>query len=127
MRREDLGVSGAPVVSMLSWTLIAAVNDRRVLEQSLLRSPDVGTASRVFVQEGFASAASAYNGALAQLTSGIAVLAHQDVYLPAGWLGELEAALGTLSTLDPEWGVLGVYGTTPAGASAGYTYSVGLG
>jgi GT2 family glycosyltransferase len=66
----------------------------------------------VMLQKGYTSAAAAYNGALDKAESDLLVFVHQDVYLPQGWLASLQRALDFLSNVDPNWGVLGVWGVT---------------
>ena len=111
-----------------NWTLIVAANNERVLQDTLLRSPEVDVACQVLIKRGFSSAAFAYNAGLAEATSEIVVLAHQDVYFPRGWKPDLERALRWLAAKDPHWGVLGVFGITgdPDNRPAGYCYSTGL-
>ncbi|RBP50988.1 sulfotransferase family protein [Arenicella xantha] len=38
------------------------------------------------------------------------VVVHEDVLLPPGWDGKFEQALSELESVDPNWGILGVYG-----------------
>jgi hypothetical protein len=87
-----------------------------------LRSPDIGQVDGLILQRGYAGAAEAYNGAMANAKSGVIVLIHQDVYLPAGWFQQVEAAINRLAHADPHWGVLGVYGVTVAGEFRGHLY-----
>lgn len=108
-------------------TVAAAVNDRSVLEGCLKRSPDLARdPGAVRIYEGFASAALAYNKALDDAGSDIIVLAHQDVYLPAGFLARLRKGLAQLAALDPDWAVAGVIGLDGKGAVVGETWSSGL-
>ncbi len=111
-----------------SWTLVAAVNNKRVLEDTLLRSPDVASCPHILLQQGFSSAGAAYNNALAKTTTDIAVFAHQDVYLPEGWKSRLDRVLNQLTLTHPTWGVLGVFGITSGVEPEpfGHCYSTGL-
>lgn len=104
------------------------VNSHDVLEQNLLRSPDVAVLG-VRTYESQRSAAAAYNDALAKATPDVryTVFVHQDVYLPGGWLARLDESIERLSSRDPSWGVLGCYGVTASGEHAGHVYSNGLG
>ena len=102
------------------------MNSEDVLQANLLRSPDARAAAETLFQSGYASAAAAYNAALDSATTDVVVLAHQDVYLPAGWLRRLEETLLVLSETDPAWGVLGVWGNTRSGHRAGHVYCCGL-
>jgi GT2 family glycosyltransferase len=51
---------------------------------------------------------------------------HQDVFLPPTWAADFAAALDHLNKLDPNWGVLGVWGLTVQGGGVGHVYSTGL-
>jgi len=104
----------------------AAVNDRATLERCLGRSPDI-VAGRLplTTYEGFASAASACNAALRATACPVLVMAHQDVYLPAGSADRLMAAITEVRQHDPDWAVLGVIGIDRAGQLAGRTWSSG--
>jgi len=110
----------------MRWSLIAAVNNERVLANSLLRSPDLTSASDVTLKRGFASAGFAYNAGMAESSGAVLVFAHQDVYLPRGWISSLAAQIRQIETLDDRWGVLGVYGTEHDGGRVGHVYSTGL-
>jgi hypothetical protein len=110
------------------WTLVVAVNNDWVLENTLLRSPDIDSNCQVVLKRGFRSAGAAYNSGLAEATSDLVVLAHQDVYFPEGWKENLDRSICALEAGNLEWGVLGVFGIT-AGAKAepmGHCYSTGL-
>jgi len=85
------------------------------------------SSDRIIVQEGFSSAALAYNDAIDRAQTDLIVFAHQDVYFPDTWLGDLDRSLKILDSLDPDWGVLGGWGTGRGGFEAGFLYSVGLG
>jgi hypothetical protein len=113
----------------IRWTLVAAVNNEAVLESTLLRSPDIGPSCQVVLRRGYPSAGAAYNSGLAQASSQLVVLAHQDVYLPKGWKEALDRSIAALGAMNLEWGCLGVFGIA-AGAHAGpvgYCYSTGIG
>jgi hypothetical protein len=110
-----------------SIDLAAAVNDHRVLANCLGRSPDVAAgALPLRTYEGFASAGAAFASAFAESAADVLILAHQDVYLPAGFLTGLRAELARLETLDPEWAVAGVIGLDATGGLTGRTWSSGL-
>jgi hypothetical protein len=110
-------------------TFVAAVNDRRVLEDNLLSSPCFRNrhGHEILIQEGFNSAARAYNDALDRSRNDLIVFIHQDMILPEPWLGELENSLAFLETHDPAWGVLGCYGETQRSGGRGCVYQSGLG
>lgn len=113
--------------SSLKVTFIVAANDRGILHKNLLASPCLQGVHghQVIVQEGYASAAAAYNAALAQSLNEIVVFIHQDVDPPDRWLTELEATLQGLAELDPNWGVLGCWGLKKNGDGFGYLYTPG--
>ena len=106
----------------------AAVNDRSVLANCLARSPDIANgAVPLRTYEGYASAASAYNAAIDGTPIGkILILAHQDVYLPAGWADRLVTELNALSAKDPAWAVAGLVGIDSDSVLAGHVWSTGL-
>jgi len=117
------------MVSSLKVTFVVAVNSREVLEANLLASPCLlgAHAHQVILQEGFSSAAQAYNHALNNCTNNIVVFVHQDVFLPGNWLSELSASLDFLAKNDAGWGVLGCWGHTQQGPGVGYVYTSGHG
>jgi glycosyltransferase involved in cell wall biosynthesis len=119
---------GSPYRHSLSerWSLVVAVNDEQVLRSTLLRSPDIDSRCQLIVKTGFRSAAHAYNEGLSEALHDTVVFCHSDVYLPAGWLGRLRAAIAVLSVTDPNWAVLGVIGIGLDGAVRGHVYSTGL-
>jgi hypothetical protein len=114
-------------MSGMSWSLIAAVNNESVLRDNLLRSPDLAGASDIILKRGFPSAGAAYNSALGEARGDILIFAHQDVYLPPGWISRLEECVWKLSASNPAWGVLGVIGVNRDGVVHGHVYSTGLG
>ncbi|HOX56471.1 MAG TPA: hypothetical protein P5205_06695 [Candidatus Paceibacterota bacterium] len=106
-------------------SIISAVSDEEVLNSCLLSSPDVRRAADVILQTGYPSAALAYNAALEKAKTNIVMFVHQDVYLPEGWLRTAQNAVGILSKIDPDWGVLGCWGVRPSGERAGFVYDGG--
>jgi len=112
---------------LLKWSVIAAVNNQEVLDSCLLRSPEVTKATDLIWQRGYASAAQAYNEAIDKATTDILVFAHQDVFLPAGWLSQLQKSLEWFAQNDPQWAVAGIWGVQRSGARCGNVYCTGLG
>jgi hypothetical protein len=110
------------------WSLVAAVNDERVLNKTLLASPAIGTSCEVILRRGYASAGKAYNSALKAAYNDIVVFAHQDVFLPATWPLHLQRVLDALETAGTPWGVLGCFGIRRERPPRpyGYCYSTGL-
>jgi hypothetical protein len=110
----------------MKWSVISAVNNEGVLRSCLLKSPDIQSAAEVILQTGYSSAAAAYNSAIQKASTDLLVFVHQDVYLPSGWADALQRAVERLSTQDPNWGILGVWGVTKSNDRAGYLYWTGL-
>ena len=108
----------------MNFSVISAVNDKKVLQQCLLRSPDLQRqhTAEVLLQRGYSYAADAFNEATAKAKGDVLVFVHQDVYLPAGWFQQVEAAINRVAFSDPSWGVLGVYGVTSGGEFRGHLY-----
>lgn len=115
--------------SLLRVTFVAAVNSQEILQDNLLASPGLQGqhGHEILLQEGFGSAAKAYNDALRRATNELVVFVHQDIFLPEDWLSQLENALNVLANSDPNWGVLGCWGMTRTGEGFGYAYSPGEG
>ena len=110
-------------------TVVAAVNDRKVLESNLLASACLrGHHSHdVMIQEGFSSASRAYNHAIERAANDLIIFVHQDMLLPDSWLTRLESALQYLNLADPQWGVVGCWGASKNGDLVGHVYSTGWG
>jgi hypothetical protein len=107
------------------FCLIVASNNEAILNSNLLASPDM-TAMEISVQRDASSSAEAYNRGINATHSDIMIFAHQDMFLPAGWLLKLQKTLEKLEQQDPDWGVLGMFGVTASGTSHGHLYSTGL-
>lgn len=108
--------------------VVVAVNDDTVLARNLAASPLLAEGRAVLhVERGASCAGAAYNAGLDATDAELVVFAHQDVYLPPGWDRALRAAVATLEAHDPNWAVLGVFGTTDAGDRVGLAWSSGLG
>ncbi len=82
---------------------------------------------QILIQEGFSSAAKAYNDAIDKSENDLIVFVHQDIFLPESWIRDLKRSLNLLNIYDPEWGVIGAYGETVDDNGRGYVYSTGLG
>lgn len=110
-------------------TFVAAANDREILARNLLASPCFRSPHnhQILVQEGFSSAAEAYNDGLRRSTNELVIFVHQDVFLPDGWMSKLNVALKCLEETDPNWGILGCWGAKKNGKYCGYVYSSGWG
>lgn len=98
------------------------VNNRAVLERCLLRSPAIVEGAELIVLEGQQSAAAAYNAVLDSHTGVTLICVHQDMYLPENWLSNVKASIETLEQMDPNWGVLGLFGVDSAGVFRGQVY-----
>jgi hypothetical protein len=95
-------------------TVACCVSDRAVLAANLLASPDLapGTPHEVLAFEGASSAADGLNRALQAAKHPLVVCAHQDVYLPAGWVARLHGGWYRAAERLGPLGVAGVYGLT---------------
>lgn len=111
-----------------SIDLAAAVNNADVLANCLQRSPDVASGALTLrTYQGFRSAGMAYNRALDEARADVLVLAHQDVYLPGGFLAGALEQLRQLDAQDPDWALAGVAGLDSRQTFHGRTWSSGLG
>ena len=109
------------------FALISAVNDVDILNACLLRSPDIVAGELpVFTIEGATSMAEAYNRGLTMTDRPICIFAHQDVYLPQGWLALVSEKLSDLEKIDQSWEVVGPYGVQADGRHAGRIWDVTL-
>ena len=100
-----------------------------VLKANFMMSPAVhrSDSHQVILQEGFSSAAVAFNDAIDRAEHDYLVFCHEDVYFPENWLEDLQRAVNTLDRTDPRWGVLGCAGRTRDNVHRGYVFSNGLG
>ncbi len=107
--------------------IIAAVNDDEILARNLLASKIIRD-SMVDLKcyRGAASASQAYNQGLDETTARIVVFAHQDVFLPDGWAGQLARAIAQIEASDPDWAVIGAFGVDLQGRPVGHAWSTGL-
>lgn len=110
-----------------SFSIAAAVNDDDVLSQCLLASPDMEHATSFKAYRGYPSAALAHNQALLENTADVLVIAHQDVYLPAGFLERLNKAIVDIESMDPNWAVIGLIGIDRNRTIGGEVWSSGIG
>lgn len=126
--RDDAIVATGSAGARSRLRLVAAVNDPAVLANCLARSPDVATGRLTLTAyENRSSATAAYNEAIADVPDdSILILAHQDVYLPAGWADRLEAMLADLAQVDPGWAVAGLVGKTREDVFVGHVWSTGM-
>lgn len=116
------------MISRKDFSVAAAVNNHEILESCLARSPDVtdeGVELRIY--EDRPSAANALNAGLDGTSAPIVIFAHQDVYLPRGWLDRLMQQIITLEQTDANWGVIGLFGRRTSGEIIGRVWSSGLG
>lgn len=117
-----------PVISTSDFCVIAAVNDDEILDHCLARSPDiVSGALPLTIIRNAKSMSEAYNRGLAQTDRPICLFAHQDVYLPEGWLARAVAVLGRLEQDHPDWMVAGPYGVRKNGIHVGRIWDVAMG
>lgn len=117
-------------MSKLRFTLVAAVNSRKTLENNLLASPALksGLLVETLFKEGAASASQAYNAALDEARGDIVVFVHQDIYLPENWLETVARSIDALDAANAPWGVLGSFGSRmDAHGGLGRVFTLGLG
>src|SRR3954469_7121947 len=110
----------------IEFAVVVASNDASVLNNSLMRSPEIQSVKEVVVRQNFSSAAEAYNSGIDASKADFIVFAHQDVFFPDGWFKSVAEKISALSTTDPDWGVLGIYGISVSGEGIGHVYSTGL-
>lgn len=110
------------------FCVISAVNNEQVLAACLASSPDIanGTLPLTTVRNA-SSMANAYNEGLARTSRPICLLAHQDVYLPEGFLGRAIERLQALEKSHPDWMVAGPYGVRKDGRHVGRVWDVNMG
>ena len=110
-------------------TFVVALNNREVFEHNFLLSPCLHPehSHEILLQERYMSASTAYNEAIERSSNDLVVFCHQDLYLPEGWLKDLQRSLNYLAIHDPSWGVLGCSGITVDRNHWRYLYSSGLG
>ncbi len=110
-------------------TFVVNRNNKHIFDRNFAASPCLEgiRPDRIIVQEGFSSAAAAYNDAIEKANTDLIVFAHQDVYFPEDWLGDLDRSLKILERSDPDWGVLGGWEIYQSSMVGRYLYSVGLG
>ena len=110
-------------------TFVVATNNSEVLERNLLASPDLrsGGGHQILIQENYSSATGAYNEGIKKAINNVIVFVHQDLFLPEGWLSQVEENLRRLEEKDPDWGVVGCWGARADGKLCGHVYSSGLG
>ena len=110
------------------FCVIAAVNSDVIFDACLGRSPDIADGTiPVIAKRGAKSMASAYNQGLLEIDARIALLAHQDTYLPKGWLDRAIDRLNSLTQQHPEWMVCGPYGVDASGKHIGRIWDTTLG
>jgi Glycosyltransferase like family len=113
-------------MSKLKIFFASCVNDEQVLNENLLRSPDVSSGTVCMeILRNCTSASKSYNAVLEETGADIVVLLHQDVYLPGGWVDSLEGEIQKLEKIDSKWAVLGVVGATRDGI-VGHLWSSGI-
>jgi hypothetical protein len=111
----------------MTFELISAVNNNNVLKQNLLSSPCVRDGMKVQLLRGYQSASEAYENGRREAENDILLFAHQDVYLPHGWLSRVKRNIELLESENIPWGVLGVIGKTSEDITVGTCWSNGKG
>lgn len=109
-------------------SIVAAVNDEKILNQNLLRSRLISEDRIEYkICRGFRSAGAAYNHGVDHTTGELVVFVHQDVYLPTGWFSALERAVEKIEARSPNWAVIGAFGLSTDGHPVGHVWSSGIG
>ncbi|SHL65858.1 Glycosyltransferase like family protein [Roseovarius marisflavi] len=113
----------------MDWCCIAAVNDEAILSENLCTSPALRSdPERLTVLMDQKSATIAYNAGLERTTARYCVFAHQDVYLPDGWVERLAEEIASLDRMDSNWAVAGLFGVSiENGEHVGRVWSSGIG
>jgi hypothetical protein len=107
--------------------LYCVANHRATLERDLLRSPEIANGSvPISVFWGAPAASAAYSEAIRGAAADILVFAHQDMYFPAGWFGQLQQVCGILDCIDPDWAVAGIFGAAKNGRLVGHVWDSAL-
>lgn len=115
-------------VGIPDFSVIAAVNNDYIFEECLAKSPDIVSGRlNLTAIRGAVSMADAYNRGMAEYPAHIQIFAHQDVYLPQGWLDRIRVALADLEQIASDWLVAGPYGVKADGDHVGRVWDVGLG
>jgi len=108
-------------------SLVCCMNRPEVARSCLLASPDLCAEHRppVLMLQGMGSAAEGLARGSAWCSTRWLVLVHQDVWLPAGWVDQMSAALADLEARVPHAVVAGVYGVGADGGHKGYVQDRG--
>jgi hypothetical protein len=121
VHRLAIGESGAGSARLSDFepiSFVVAVNDRRELEQNLLRYrlPHHDLHEWLLIdnqQDRYRSISQLYHEAYLRAGNDLVLFAHQDVTLPPGWEARFYSALRELERRDPQWGVIGSVGVLP--------------
>lgn len=107
---------------------MVACNNEIVLRNTLLSSPAIDASCQVVVERDSSCAARAYNRGIEKAKADVVVFAHQDVYLPSGWIQNVFQSIERVERAGYTWGVLGVFGVPNESPSlpGGFCYSTGL-
>ncbi len=111
---------------MTEFAIICASHSPPILAANLALSPLLAT-TPLHVENGAASAATAYNRGLDTTDAPILIFAHHDVYLPPGWDSLLATRIAEVAAIDPHWALLGAFGIGLDGAHLGPVWSSSLG
>jgi len=113
------------------FTIVAAVNDMKVLQKNLCLSPGItNDSTQLIIKRNYQSASLAYNESIEEAENEIIIFAHQDVYLPGTWFASLKQTLDYFEKEMINWGVLGCFGMrekSGRGIGIGRLYSNGWG
>jgi len=104
-------------------TVSVCVTDPSVLQSTLASSPDLtaGAPHELLPWGGCPNAAAGHNRALEDSRHEWVLCAHQDVYLPRGWLGRFRGAVRRAEAALGRLDVVGVYGVLTGSRGAAVT------
>ena len=97
---------------MLRYSIVSACNKPAILEDNLLKSPNIFSHD-IHIKYEYTNICKAYNEAIKECTEEIIIFVHQDVFLPENFFEDLLISIAKL--IYTEWGVLGVAGITHSG------------
>ena len=108
-------------------TILCLTNDPITLHGCLLASPDLHSRQRFELIEGARCAGEGINRGLARCATRLALVVHQDVYLPAGSLDRIAESANLLTRRDADWAVAGPIGIDRYWTIQGQIWSSGSG
>ena len=97
--------------------IVVAVNDDKIFAKNMGWLRYLPRPCNAFItQRNFTNVPLAYNEAMKECESDIVCFVHQDVFLPIGWMEQVEEQINKIEN----WGVLGVAGAKLVGGKFSY-------